>query len=83
VVGEALTNVAKYANASHATVSVDVAGPRVVVEVTDDGIGGADQSRGTGLAGIGRRVAALDGRVLLHSPSGGPTRLFVELPCGS
>jgi signal transduction histidine kinase len=82
-VAEALTNVAKHSRATRVTVGLDRRDDRMSVEVTDDGVGGADQSRGTGLAGIGRRVAALDGRVLLHSPPGGPTRLFVELPCGS
>jgi signal transduction histidine kinase len=82
-VAEALTNVAKHSRATRVTVGLDRHDGRMSIEVTDDGIGGADQSRGTGLAGIGRRVAALDGRVLLHSPPGGPTRLFVELPCGS
>jgi signal transduction histidine kinase len=82
-VAEALTNVAKHSRATRVTVGLDRYDGRMSIEVTDDGVGGADQSRGTGLAGIGRRVAALDGRVLLHSPPGGPTRLFVELPCGS
>jgi signal transduction histidine kinase len=80
VVGEALTNVAKYANASHATVSVEVAGPRVVVEVADDGIGGADVAAGSGLRGLSDRVAALDGRLAVHSPPGGGTRLRAEIP---
>lgn len=54
-----------------------------MVNVTDDGIGGAQSSIGTGLTGIRRRVAALDGRVELSSPIGGPTVLRVELPCAS
>jgi len=53
------------------------------VEVTDDGIGGADTSRGTGLAGLVDRVQAVDGTLQIHSPAGGPTILTVELPCGS
>jgi signal transduction histidine kinase len=80
VVGEALTNVAKYANATHATVSVEVAGPRVVVDVADDGIGGADVAAGSGLRGLSDRVAALDGRLGLESPAGGGTRLHAEIP---
>jgi signal transduction histidine kinase len=80
VVGEALTNVAKYANASHATVSVEVAGTRVVVEVIDDGIGGADVAAGSGLRGLSDRVAALDGRLEVESPPGGGTRLHAEIP---
>jgi signal transduction histidine kinase len=80
VVAEALTNVAKYANATHATVSVEVAGPRVVVDVADDGIGGADVAAGSGLRGLSDRVAALDGRLGLESPAGGGTRLHAEIP---
>jgi signal transduction histidine kinase len=82
-VAEALTNVAKHGQATQVTVRLDRHADRMSIEVTDDGIGGADQCRGTGIAGIGRRVAALDGRIHLHSPPGGPTRLFAELPCGS
>jgi signal transduction histidine kinase len=80
VVGEALTNVAKYANATHATVSVEVTGSRVVVAVADDGIGGADVASGSGLRGLSDRVAALDGRLELESPPGGGTRLRAEIP---
>ena len=80
VVAEALTNVAKYANATHATVSVEVAGPLVVVEVADDGIGGADVASGSGLRGLSDRVAALDGRLKLESPPGSGTRLHAEIP---
>jgi signal transduction histidine kinase len=82
-VAEALTNAAKHSRATRVTVRLDRHADRMSIEVTDDGVGGADQSRGTGIAGIGRRVAALDGRIRLHSPPGGPTRLFAELPCGS
>jgi signal transduction histidine kinase len=55
----------------------------LTVEVTDDGIGGADTSRGTGLAGLLDRVQAVDGTLRIQSPAGGPTILTVELPCGS
>jgi len=79
-IAEALTNVAKYAQATHATVSVTVAGERVVVEVADDGIGGADIAGGSGLRGLSDRVAALDGRIELHSPAGDGTRLHAEIP---
>jgi signal transduction histidine kinase len=86
-VAEALTNVAKHSQATQVTVRLDRHADRhadrMSIEITDDGLGGADQCRGTGIAGIGRRVAALDGRIHLHSPPGGPTRLFAELPCGS
>jgi signal transduction histidine kinase len=79
-VAEALTNVAKYANASHAGVSITIAGATVVVDVTDDGIGGADVTAGSGLRGLSDRVAALDGRLELHSPAGAGTRLHAEIP---
>ena len=53
------------------------------VEVSDDGVGGADVKRGTGLSGLVDRVTAVDGTVHLSSPAGGPTILTVELPCAS
>jgi signal transduction histidine kinase len=80
VVAEALTNVAKYAQASGATVTITVGGGRVAVEVSDDGIGGADVAAGSGLRGLSDRVAALDGRLELHSPPGKGTRLRAEIP---
>jgi signal transduction histidine kinase len=83
VVAEALTNVAKHANAAQASVTVDHAGDRLVVKVADNGIGGADPQAGFGLAGLIDRVAALDGRLTVESPAGGPTRVRAELPCGS
>ncbi|GAA4608272.1 signal transduction histidine kinase [Actinoplanes octamycinicus] len=80
-VAEALTNVAKHSGATAAAVRVGRAGKWLSVVITDDGAGGADEQRGTGLAGIRRRVLALDGAVNLVSPAGGPTVLTVELPC--
>jgi signal transduction histidine kinase len=80
VVAEALTNVAKYARAHEAVVRVERASGRVIVEVADDGIGGAQLDRGSGLRGLSDRVAALDGRLELDSPPGSGTRLRVELP---
>ena len=80
VVAEALTNVAKYARASAATVAVQRTPDGVTVEITDDGTGGADVTAGSGLRGLEDRVAALDGRLELHSPPGGGTRLRVEIP---
>ena len=82
VVAEALTNVARYAAASRALVAVDRDGDRLLLEVRDDGRGGADPAAGSGLRGIADRVAALGGRVSLESPPGGGTTLRVELPCG-
>jgi signal transduction histidine kinase len=81
VVSEALANVAKYAQATEATVALRRAHRRVIVEVTDDGIGGADAAHGSGLRGLADRVAALDGTLSLESPAGGGTRLHVEIPC--
>ena len=80
VVAEALTNVAKYARASAATVTVQRTPDGVTVEITDDGTGGADVTAGSGLRGLEDRVAALDGRLEVHSPPGGGTRLRVEIP---
>ncbi|MET8090449.1 sensor domain-containing protein [Micromonospora sp. NPDC005220] len=81
VVSEALGNVARHARATRADVRLTRAGADLVVEVTDDGHGGADPTRGTGLTGLADRVAAVGGRLLLSSPSGGPTVVRVELPC--
>jgi signal transduction histidine kinase len=80
VVSEGLTNAAKYARAERATVAVRRAPDRIVVEVNDDGVGGADFASGSGLRGLSDRVAALDGRLELHSPPGEGTRLRVEIP---
>jgi signal transduction histidine kinase len=80
LVAEALTNVVKYAHASQATVSVTRRNGHAVVEVADDGIGGADPERGSGLRGLADRVSALDGRMLLDSPAGSGTRLRAEIP---
>jgi signal transduction histidine kinase len=81
VVSEALTNVAKYAQASAASVTVRRADGVVRIEIADDGVGGADASRGSGLSGIGDRVAALDGTIVVDSPPGEGTRVCVEMPC--
>jgi signal transduction histidine kinase len=83
IVVEALTNVAKHAEATRATVTVERATGRLAIAVTDDGRGGADPAAGTGLAGLEERVRGLGGRLQLISPVGGPTSLFVELPCAS
>lgn len=81
VVSEAVTNAAKHARASTVSVEVRRVGTVVHVRVEDDGVGGADPAGG-GLAGLARRVAALDGRLDVSSPIGGPTLLTAELPCG-
>ncbi|MBB4957266.1 sensor histidine kinase [Micromonospora polyrhachis] len=82
VVAEALTNVAKHSAATRAAVTVRQQHDRLIVEIDDDGRGGADPAGGTGLTGLADRVAVVDGRMLLSSPVGGPTRICVELPCG-
>ncbi len=81
VVAEAITNVAKYAHASHATVSVRRANGNALVTVADDGIGGADPGRGTGLRGLADRVAALDGHLDVQSTATHGTRISAEIPC--
>jgi signal transduction histidine kinase len=80
VVSEALTNVAKYAQATEATVAVRRSNGSLTVDVTDDGIGGANAAAGSGLRGLADRVAALDGTLTVESPPGRGTRLHVELP---
>jgi signal transduction histidine kinase len=80
VVAEALTNVAKHSGASSASVTAGMRGGVLTVEVSDNGRGGADPGRGTGLTGLADRTAVAGGRMLLSSPAGGPTILRVELP---
>jgi signal transduction histidine kinase len=91
VVSEALTNVAKHAEASRAEVTVERTGDRLRVVVADDGRGGATLDPGTappangggsGLRGLAQRAAAVDGTLTVDSPPGGPTTITVELPCG-
>jgi signal transduction histidine kinase len=82
VTAEALTNVAKYAQASECVVSLTVEDGRLRAEVRDDGVGGADPSRGTGLLGLRDRVEALDGSLEVDSPPGEGTAVIVELPVG-
>jgi signal transduction histidine kinase len=81
VVSEGLANIAKHAQASQAEVFVQRSGDRLHVIVTDDGVGGADPARGTGLAGLARRAESVDGTFEVTSPPGGPTVLSVDLPC--
>ncbi|MFB7668917.1 sensor histidine kinase [Kitasatospora sp. NPDC056138] len=81
VVREALTNAAKHAGATRIEVAIGQDADVVRVSVRDDGCGGADPA-GPGLAGLARRIAALDGRLTVDSPPGGPTRVVAELPCG-
>jgi signal transduction histidine kinase len=81
VVVEALANVAKHSGATGAHVTARTTGGRLFLDVRDDGRGGADPARGSGLTGLADRVAAVDGTVALSSPPGGPTLLHVEIPC--
>jgi signal transduction histidine kinase len=83
VASESLTNVAKYSHATHATVRVSRADSHARIEIADDGIGGADGSRGSGLRGLADRVEALDGTLHVTSPPGAGTTVTAELPCGS
>jgi signal transduction histidine kinase len=82
LVSESLTNVAKHACATSATVDITHAEGELVVEVADDGVGGADTGVGSGLRGLADRVEALGGRLRVWSPRGGGTRLRAEIPCG-
>jgi signal transduction histidine kinase len=80
VTAEALTNVAKYACATEASVHLSVVDDCLRLQVRDDGVGGADPSTGSGLRGLKDRVDALDGRLELDSPPGGGTTVTVEIP---
>jgi signal transduction histidine kinase len=80
VVAESITNVAKYAHASGATVSIDRSNGATTVIVADDGVGGADPAGGSGLRGLAARVEALNGRLDVASPPGGGTRITAEIP---
>jgi signal transduction histidine kinase len=81
VVCESLANIGKHALATSATVEVARRNGEIIVEVVDDGVGGADSERGTGLRGLADRVEALDGRLRVWTPRGGGTRVRAEMPC--
>ena len=81
VVAESLTNVAKHAHASRASVDIGRMSEELIVEVADDGVGGADSERGSGLRGLADRVEALGGRLRVWTPRGGGTRVRAEIPC--
>ena len=80
---EALANVAKYSRATEASVRVSRRNGVAVIQITDDGVGGADETAGSGLQGLADRVAALDGTLRILSPPGEGTVVTAELPCGS
>ncbi|UUU24313.1 sensor histidine kinase [Streptomyces sp. DSM 40750] len=79
-VSELLQNVSKHAGASRATVDVWKVEDRLMLQVIDDGVGGADTRGGSGLAGLAERIGAVDGILVVDSPTGGPTRVTAELP---
>jgi signal transduction histidine kinase len=81
VVAEALANVAKHSEATRASVAVRREGSRLLVEIRDDGVGGADAG-GNGLSGLASRVGAVGGTVTVESAEGGPTLIRAEMPCG-
>ncbi len=81
VVSEGLANITKHAQASQAEIFVQRAGDRLHIIVSDDGIGGADPARGTGLAGLANRAGSVDGTFDVFSPPAGPTLITVDLPC--
>jgi signal transduction histidine kinase len=82
VAAEALANAAKHAQAASVTISACRVGGRLVVEVDDDGVGGADPG-GHGLRGLADRIAALDGQFVVDSPPGCGTRITARIPCAS
>jgi signal transduction histidine kinase len=81
VVSESLANIGKHARASRASIDVGRSDDVLVVEVVDDGVGGADTEQGSGLRGLADRVEALGGQLRVWSPAGGGTRLRAEMPC--
>jgi signal transduction histidine kinase len=80
-VAECLANVVKHAGARHAAVELSYGGKRLRAVIRDDGAGGADPARGTGLRGVARRLEAFDGIIDVESPPGGPTSIRLEVPC--
>jgi signal transduction histidine kinase len=82
IVAESLTNVAKYAHATAATVSVQRANGRLLVQIQDDGVGGADMTQGSGLRGPAERAEALRGTLRVHSSAGRGTVVTADLPVG-
>jgi len=82
VAAEALTNVAKYAHASRARLRAVHADGTLTIEVADDGVGGADPARGSGLRGLADRISAIDGTLAIESPAGAGTRVVVTVPAG-
>ncbi|HSC74572.1 MAG TPA: sensor domain-containing protein [Gaiellaceae bacterium] len=82
IVAEALTNAARYANAKRVDVNVRRRGDKLHIEVKDDGVGGAQERAGGGLAGLADRANSVEGSLRISSPQGGPTVVAADLPCG-
>jgi signal transduction histidine kinase len=80
-VAEVLTNAEKHSEAREAQISISHSGTMLRIEVTDFGVGGADPAGGSGLAGVERRLATVDGILAISSPAGGPTIVVIEVPC--
>ncbi|MFJ5232165.1 sensor histidine kinase [Kitasatospora sp. NPDC088391] len=80
-VSEALANAAKHSRASRVDLALRRRADRLLLTITDDGVGGADAGRGTGLSGLRKRAASVDGTFAITSPRGGPTTITMELPC--
>jgi signal transduction histidine kinase len=83
VASEGLANVVKHAGATKASIRATHAGELLVVEISDDGVGGAATQNGSGLRGLADRVEALGGRLLVESPTGAGTKIVGEIPCAS
>lgn len=81
IVAEALTNAARYADATAVTVKLRQQGDKLHIEVADDGVGGAEQRPGGGLAGLADRASSVEGSLRISSPEGGPTVVAADLPC--
>lgn len=77
-----VTNAVRHASARGLQIRMAQADGLLRIEVVDDGVGGADPTRGSGLAGVERRLAAFDGILAVSSPPGGPTIVVMEVPCG-
>lgn len=82
VAAEALTNVAKHSRADSARLTLSRTANRLILTLSDNGIGGAHLAKGHGLAGLADRAKAAEGDLVVHSPDGGPTVLVMEVPCG-
>lgn len=83
VVAEAINNAGRHSEASKAHVEIAERGDRLVIEISDNGVGGANPNSGSGLIGLAERVAALGGTFDVISPIGGPTTILAEIPCES